>query len=78
MIVVAGHLRVAPADRDGFVERSREANRVARATCLDFVVAPDPLDDGRVDFYERWIDRRTLRAFRGAGPKTALREMIQH
>ncbi len=78
MIVVAGHLRVAPEQRASFLERSKEAIVAARSTlgCLDFVVAADPIDEGRVDVCERWVDRPTLRAFRGAGPGPDLSAMI--
>ena len=78
MIIVAGHLRVAAADRDDFVARSSEAVRLARAAegCLDFVVSADPLDPERVDVYERWTDREALHAFRGEGPGDDLGAMI--
>ena len=70
MLIVAGHLRVAVADREEFVTRSQEAVRLARATpgCYDFAVAADPLDAERVNVFERWSDRATLLAFRGDGP----------
>ena len=78
MIIVAGQLRVAAADRDDFVARSSEAVRLARAAegCLDFVVSADPLDPERVDVYERWTDREALHAFRGEGPGDDLGAMI--
>jgi len=78
MIIVAGHLRVAAADRDDFVARSSEAVRLARAAegCLDFAVSADPLDPERVDVYERWTDREALHAFRGEGPGDELGAMI--
>ncbi len=78
MIIVAGHLRVGAADRDLFLARSGAAVRLARATpgCHDFSVAPDPLDAGRVNVYERWTDRATLYAFRGDGPDDDLGALI--
>jgi quinol monooxygenase YgiN len=70
VIVVAGHLRVAPRDRASFLERSASAVALARAApgCLDFVVGPDLVDDARVNVFERWTDRASLAAFRGSGP----------
>ena len=78
MIIVAGHLRVAAADRDDFVARSSEAVRLARAAegCLDFVVSADPLDPERVDVYERWTDREALHEFPGLAPGDDLGAMI--
>lgn len=78
MIVVTGHLRVAPDQRAAFLERSKEAMVAARAApgCVDFVVVADPIDEGRVDVSERWVDRQALRAFRGSGPGPDLSAMI--
>ncbi len=79
MVIVAGHLVVAASDRDTFVERSREAVRIARGTegCFDFVVAADPIEANRVCIYERWTGRETLKAFRGQGPSDDLGSMIE-
>ncbi|MBV9845603.1 MAG: antibiotic biosynthesis monooxygenase [Kutzneria sp.] len=78
MIIVAGHLRVAMADRDRFLARSHEAMRLARTApgCHDFVVAADPLDAERVNVYERWTDRAVMHAFRGDGPDEELQSLI--
>ena len=78
MIIVAGHLRVAAADRDRFLASSREAIELARATpgCHDFVVTADPLDAERINVYERWANRATLHAFRGDGPNDELTTLI--
>jgi quinol monooxygenase YgiN len=78
MIVVAGHLRIVAGERDAFVERSREAVELARGApgCHDFAVSADAVDPDRVNVYERWADRTSLQAFRGAGPSGDLRELI--
>jgi quinol monooxygenase YgiN len=78
MIIVAGHLRVAREDRDAFLDRSREAMRLARAArgCEDFFVVADPLDPERINVYERWTDPAALHAFRGAGPDDELNALI--
>jgi quinol monooxygenase YgiN len=77
MIIVAGQIYVS--DRERFLEMSREAMRLARAAdgCLDFVVAADPLEDGRVNVLERWTDRDSLHAFRGSGPGDDLTALIE-
>lgn len=79
MIIVAGHLRVAAADRASVVARSSAAMSLARATrgCLDFVVAPDPLDQTRVNVFERWENRASLEDFRGNGPDDELGRLIR-
>jgi heme-degrading monooxygenase HmoA len=78
MIIVAGHLRTATADRDRFLARSRDAIELARGTpgCHDFVVAADPLDAERVNIYELWTDRAAVHAFRGDGPSDELNALI--
>ena len=70
MIIVAGHLVVAEADRDevlagcaGVVEQAREA-----PGCLDFSVSADLLDPGRINIFERWESVAAVEAFRGSGP----------
>jgi quinol monooxygenase YgiN len=78
MIIVAGHLRVAAADREQFVQRSGEAVRLARAApgCHDFAVSADIVDPERVNVFERWEDRDRLKAFRGSGPNDEIGSMI--
>jgi len=78
MIIVAGHLVIAAADRERFVARSSEAVRLARAArgCHDFAVSPDAVDPERVNVFERWEDRASLQAFRGKGPSDDLGKMI--
>lgn len=70
MIIVAGHLVVAPEQRDsylagcvGVVEQARRA-----AGCLDFTITADLVDPGRIDVFERWESREAVEAFRGGGP----------
>jgi quinol monooxygenase YgiN len=70
VIIVAGHLVVAPEERDaylegcvGVVEQARDASG-----CLDFSINADLVDPGRVNVYERWESREDVEAFRGGGP----------
>ncbi|MBB2941013.1 quinol monooxygenase YgiN [Actinoplanes lutulentus] len=69
MIIVAGELRVAPGDRERYLQAVADVARLARAArgCLDFVQAADPLDDGRINVYERWESDADLEAFRNSG-----------
>ena len=66
MLIIAGHAKVAEADRDAYVtahcdlvERCRGA-----AGCLDVMIAADPLDPGRVNILERWESQEALDAWR--------------
>ncbi len=71
MIIIAGELRVAPAERDRYLDGVAAVTRQARSAdgCLDFVQAPDPLDPGRITVYERWESDDDLHRFRQApGP----------
>lgn len=78
MIIVSGKLVIAAAQRDTFLARSHESIVAARtaAGCLDFVVAPDPLEADRVNVYEEWESEAQLEAFRGAGPGEDLSSLI--
>lgn len=74
MIIVSGRIYVAPEGRERFVATSLEAVAQARQAdgCLDFVVAADPLEAGRVNVYEQWESAAALEAFRGEGPSEDL------
>ena len=74
MIIVSGRLYVRPERRDAFLAASLAAVKQARQTtgCLDFVVAADPIEPGRVNVYEAWESEVALTDFRGAGPSSEL------
>ena len=70
MVIVAGHIIVAPGQRDSYlagcasiVEQARDA-----AGCLDFAISADLVDPGRINVFERWDSQATVEAFRGSGP----------
>lgn len=69
MIIVSGHLSVAPDEREHYLATCLPVVRSARATpgCLDFAISADLLDPGRVNVLERWLTASDLHAFRGAG-----------
>ena len=70
MIIVAGYLIVARADRDAYVADCRDVVESARAApgCLDYSITTDSLDPARVVVFERWESEQELLAFRGSGP----------
>jgi quinol monooxygenase YgiN len=79
MIIVAGHLRVAPSDREKLLGLSRQAVMLARANakCLDYVVGPDLIEADRVNIFERWASRAALEEFRASGPDDGMDSIIQ-
>lgn len=70
MIIVAGAIILQPKRRGAFLKASMESVAKARAApgCLDFVVAADPIEEDRVNVFERWDSDESLEAFRGDGP----------
>lgn len=70
MLIIAGTLTVAAAERDAYVRDCIAAVEAARAHhgCLDFAVTADSLDPGRINVYECWDNEADLLAFRGSGP----------
>ena len=70
MIIVTGHLTVAPADRDSYLDSCRTVVAQARSTpgCVDYALSPDLLESDRINVLEVWESRGALDAFRGSGP----------
>ena len=69
-IIVAGKLRIKSGKRDEFIQKSMEAISLARKldACEDFSVSVDPIDENRVNIFEKWKSRETLEEFRNSGP----------
>ena len=69
MIIVAGHLIIAAAERETYLASVEHVNALARASagCLDFVQVADPVEHDRVVIFERWEDDAALMAFRSSG-----------
>jgi len=78
-IIVAGKLKVKSGSRDEFIEKSREAISQARKldTCEDFSVSPDPVDENRVNIFEKWVSRSPLDEFRKSGPDNDLFLLVE-
>ncbi len=70
MIIVAGPVYVDPIEREAYLDGCVEVVRMAREAdgCLDFHLAADPLEPGRINVFERWESVATVEAFRGSGP----------
>jgi quinol monooxygenase YgiN len=70
VVIVAGHLVVADADRDSYLAGCAAVVEQARKApgCLDFSISADLLDAGRINVYERWESQADVEAFRGSGP----------
>ena len=79
MVIVAGHLIVDPGARAAYLEGCVPIVEQARRTagCLEFTLAPDPLDPSRVNVLERWESRIALDRFRGEGPDAAQRAALR-
>ncbi|MEV5848662.1 putative quinol monooxygenase [Streptomyces sp. NPDC051985] len=62
IVIVQGSFSVDPAHRDRVLKATSEGVRTARAQegCLEYVIAADPLDPGRVVISERWESRELL------------------
>jgi quinol monooxygenase YgiN len=73
MIIVSGSLYVDEADRDAYVHECREVIVAARRSegCIDFHLAPDLIEPGRINVYEQWESVEAVEAFRGSGPSSA-------
>ena len=64
MIIVAGHIDVAPEQREEFLAGRAQTIRASRAEagCIEYVFSADSLEPGRVRVFERWESKEALRA----------------
>ncbi|GAA0273050.1 putative quinol monooxygenase [Cryptosporangium japonicum] len=71
MVIVAGQIVVAAADREAYLAGCVKVVELARAAegCLDFSIAADLVDPGRINVFERWESQEAVEAFRGSGPE---------
>jgi quinol monooxygenase YgiN len=70
MVIVAGHLVIDPQQRESYLAGCASVVEQARRApgCLDFAIAADLVDAGRVNVFERWASREAVETFRGSGP----------
>jgi quinol monooxygenase YgiN len=64
VVIVAGSFEVDPEQREEFVASRHESMKKSRSEPgnLEYTVAADPIDPGRVILYERWVDQAALDA----------------
>jgi len=64
MVIVGGSFELDPGERDQFIASRVEMMRGSRGEdgCLEYTFAADPLDDGRVILFERWVSQAHLDA----------------
>ena len=78
MIIVAGWLRVNAEGRDEYLAACLPVIEAARAApgCLDFHLAPDPLEPERINVFEQWESAVDVQSFRGTGPEAGQQSAI--
>jgi quinol monooxygenase YgiN len=78
VIIVSGWLRTADADRDRYLRACEGVIVAARKAegCIDFSLAPDPIESGRINVYECWASIEAAERFRGSGPDDQLGSML--
>jgi len=70
MVIVAGQILVDPSQREGYLADCVSVVEQARLApgCLDFSIAADLIDTGRINIFERWETQEAVKTFRGSGP----------
>ncbi|MDZ7886774.1 MAG: antibiotic biosynthesis monooxygenase [Mycobacterium sp.] len=70
MVIVAGHITVEPAQRETYLAGCVGVVAAARRAegCLDFAIAADLVESGRINIFERWESQAAVEQFRGSGP----------
>ncbi|MGW5360675.1 putative quinol monooxygenase [Actinopolymorpha pittospori] len=70
MVIVAGHIVVKPDERERYLaDRVTVVEQARRAPgCLDFSIAADLIDPGRINIFERWDSQEAVTTFRSGGP----------
>jgi quinol monooxygenase YgiN len=79
MIIVAGALRVDPAQRTAYLAGCSEVIARARRAegCLDFHLSPDPIEPDRINVFELWESVEAVEDFRGSGPSGAQQDALR-
>ena len=64
MVIVGGTFEVDPAEREQFIADRVAMMRTSRAEdgCLEYTLAADPVEPGRVVLFERWASQEALDA----------------
>lgn len=76
LVIIAGHLTLAPERRAEYLAAHEDLVRRARAYlgCLDLSLSPDPFDPARVNLVELWEGEAELEAWRkvARAPRTGI------
>jgi heme-degrading monooxygenase HmoA len=76
MLIIAGHYQVPKARRDEYVAAHADLVSRGRAHpgCIDLAIAPDPVDEARVNMFEIWESEAALGVWRKAcdPPRTGI------
>ena len=86
MLVIAGHVKIDPASRDGAVAASIEMMRETRAEpgCISYTFSEDLEEPGTFRIFEEWVSQEALDAhfssphmatFQGVVGSLGVREM---
>lgn len=77
-IIVVGKLILKLDSRVEFIEKSIPAILMARQSsdCEDFSVSADPIDENRVNIFEKWTSKKALEAFRNTGPDSDVLSLV--
>lgn len=64
MIIVLGHIEIAPADRDEFLQDIKEINPANKtgSGCLSYAITIADPEVARMQVAERWQDQQSLSA----------------
>lgn len=78
MIIVSGWLRLEPANREQYLDECRPVIEAARRApgCLDFHLSADPLEDDRINVFEKWDNPESVERFRCEGPSDSQQAVI--
>ncbi|GHE95640.1 putative quinol monooxygenase [Thalassotalea profundi] len=78
-ILVTGKLILKPDSRNEFIEKSIPAILLARqnSACEDFSVSADPVDENRVNIFEKWTSKNALEVFRNTGPESDVFSLVE-
>ncbi|APU15907.1 MULTISPECIES: putative quinol monooxygenase [Actinoalloteichus] len=80
MLIISGKLYVEPADRDTYLARTPDflVRSRARPGCVDFVMAADPIEPGRINLLEVWESEEHLAAHQAtANPPEPMPTVLQ-
>ena len=78
VIIVAGKIYVQPTDREAYLGESLQTIELARRAqgCLDFHLAADPIEPGRINIFEQWRTVADVEAFRGADQRMSRQRQL--